>query len=162
MTITDKYVLFWGTIFSNFANTPYVSFDGINFCCSEQEFMYRKAKLFEDENIAEQILKSKDPKHIKKLGRKVKNYNDQIWNDIRYDVMYNACRSKFLQNKDAQKELLSYPGKEFVEASPYDTIWGIGIGEYDYRASDSNLWKGQNLLGKILTRIRNEINEQIS
>lgn len=78
MNITDKYVLFWGSIFSNFANTPYTSHDGISFSCTEQEFMYRKAMLFEDEEVADKILKSSDPKQIKKLGRLVKNYNDQV------------------------------------------------------------------------------------
>lgn len=157
MTVTDKYVLFWGTIFSNFAHTPYISFDGIKFSCTEQEFMYRKAKLFNDEEIANKILKTSDPKVIKFLGRKVKNFDNVIWDNIRYDVMYSACYSKFTQNEKAKKELLSYPNKEFVEASPFDRIWGIGLGEYDYRANDSNQWKGKNLLGKIITQIRDEI-----
>lgn len=122
MNVTDKYVLFWGTIFSNFANTPYTSWDGIKFCCTEQEFMYRKAVLFKDEETTKLILKTKDPKKIKKLGRLVKNYNDAVWSDIRYDVMYIACRSKFTQNQEAKKALLSYPTKTFVEASPYDRI----------------------------------------
>jgi len=157
MNVTNKYVLFWGSIFSNFANTPYISHDGINFFCTEQEFMYRKAMLFEDEEIADKILKSRDPKQIKKLGRRVKNYNDVIWDAVRYDAMYTACRSKFTQNEEAKKALLSYPGKTFVEASPFDTIWGIGLGECDYRANNPAFWKGTNLLGQILTRLRDEI-----
>lgn len=160
MNITDKYVLFWGSIFSNFANTPYTSHDGIKFFCSEQEFMYRKAMLFEDEEIAEKILKSRDPKQVKKLGRLVKNFNNEVWDKVRYDVMYTACRSKFTKNKEANKALLSYPGKTFVEASPFDTIWGIGLGEYDYRATNPSLWLGQNLLGKVLTQLRDELIER--
>lgn len=157
MNVTNKYVLFWGSIFSNFANTPYTSHDGIAFFCTEQEFMYRKAMLFEDEETAAKILKSNDPKQVKKLGRLVKNYDDAVWSAVRFDVMYTACRSKFTNNKQAKKELLSYPGKTFVEASPFDTIWGIGVGEYDYRATNPNLWKGQNLLGKVLTQLRDEL-----
>lgn len=157
MKVTDKYVLFWGTIFSNFAITPYKSSDNIEFFCTEQEFMYRKAMLFEDYDIADKILKATDPKIVKKLGRQVKNFDDKVWSDIRYDVMYSACRSKFTQNKEANKALLSYPDKEFVEASPYDIIWGIGLSEADCRAADSSKWRGQNLLGKVLTNLRNEL-----
>jgi ribA/ribD-fused uncharacterized protein len=51
--------------------------------------------------------------------------------------------------------LLENKGKTFVEASPYDKIWGIG---YDVENAIENLndW-GQNLLGKILTELSNEI-----
>lgn len=157
MNVTDKYVLFWGSIFSNFANTPYVSYDGINFFCTEQEFMYRKAMLFEDEETANRILKSKDPKEIKKLGRLVKNYDDVVWDAVRYEAMYSACRSKFTKNKEAKKALLSHPGKTFVEASPFDTIWGIGLSEVDCSATDPAQWRGKNLLGQILTRLRDEL-----
>lgn len=160
MNVTDKYVLFWGTVFSNFANTPYTAFDGKRFTCSEQEFMYRKACLFDDYEIAEQILDTSSPSKIKKLGRAVRNFDNAVWDKVRRDVMYNACKAKFTTNKQAYKELMSYPGKTFVEASPYDTIWGIGLGEYDARALDESTWRGQNLLGKVLTQIRDEFEKR--
>lgn len=156
MNITDDFVLFWGTVFSNFATTPYVSPDGKKFFCTEQEFMYRKACLFDDYEIAERILKASTPKECKALGRKVRNFDNTIWDEVRYDVMYNACKSKFTQDKTAHDALMSYPGKEFVEASPYDRIWGIGLGEYDPKALDKKTWRGRNLLGKVLTQIRDE------
>lgn len=157
MRVTDKYVLFWKGILSNFASTPYISHDGIQFCCTEQEFMYRKAIIFGDKETAALILQSTDPKTIKHLGRQVKHYNDHIWSKFRYDVMYKACKAKFTQNDKARKVLLSYPDKEFVEANPFDTIWAIGLKEDDPKATDSRNWKGQNLLGQILTRIKNEL-----
>lgn len=156
MIITDKYVLFWGSIFSNFAITPYVSFDGIEFYCTEQEFMYRKAMLFDDYESAKKIRMASTPRECKVLGRNVKNFDNVIWDKLRYDVMYNACKAKFTQDEEAHNQLMSYPGKTFVEASPYDRIWGIGLGEYDPKAWDEKTWRGQNLLGKVLTQIRDE------
>lgn len=155
MNVTDKYVLFWGSIFSNFAVTPYTSLDDKQFFCSEQEFMYRKAMLFDDHETAGKILSSNNPKEIKALGRQVQNYDDAIWSQVRYGAMFTACKGKYTNNQQAYNALMSYPGKIFVEASPYDKIWGIGLSEFDERAFDSATWQGQNLLGDILTKIRN-------
>jgi predicted NAD-dependent protein-ADP-ribosyltransferase YbiA (DUF1768 family) len=37
------------------------------------------AELFEDREIADQILKCKDPKKIKDFGRKVRGFNQEVW-----------------------------------------------------------------------------------
>lgn len=49
-----------------------------------------------------------------------------------------------------------------MEASPYDTIWGIGLDEEDAREIPIPEWKGQNLLGKILTEVRDEFLDNIN
>lgn len=155
-TVTDKHVLFWGSIFSNFAPAPF-TVDGIQFYNSEQYFMYQKAKVFNDDETAKLIVKvGKNPKEAKRLGRMVKNYDDNVWNDIRFDAMYNAIKLKFDNNEPLKKELMSYNDKTFVEASPIDRIWGIGMSEDNPDADDESKWKGQNLLGKALTKLRDE------
>jgi predicted NAD-dependent protein-ADP-ribosyltransferase YbiA (DUF1768 family) len=47
--------------------------------------------------------------------------------------------------------------KILVEASPYDKIWGIGMLQSDPNATDHTKWKGLNLLGYILTRVRDDL-----
>lgn len=91
---------------------------------------------------------------IKKLGREVKNYDDAIWSEKRFNVVSVANREKFTQNEDLYKVLMATTGTTLVEASPYDKIWGIGLGEGDPNIKDRNKWKGLNLLGQVLTNLR--------
>ena len=50
--------------------------------------------------------------------------------------------------------------KQFAEASPFDIMWGIGYEEHNPNAQDESTWRGQNLLGKVLTDVRSKILEQ--
>lgn len=56
--------------------------------------------------------------------------------------------------------LLTYP-KTLVEASPYDRIWGIGLSENDPKAWNKLTWRGKNLLGEILTTVRERLRSSI-
>lgn len=126
---------------------------------TEQYFMYMKAIKFGDKEIAEEILKKgENPKIAKNLGRKVKNYDDGVWNNVRYSVMRDACFMKFSQNEYLKKKLLNpkWSDKGFVEGSPYDRIWGIGV-HYKDASDDESTWRGENLLGKVLNEVRDAL-----
>ena len=55
------------------------------------------------------------------------------------------------------QQLLATKGL-LVEASPYDRVWGIGYSQADARCIPSSEW-GRNLLGVILTDIRDDVLE---
>ena len=122
---------------------------------SEQCFMYQKALLFNDYEIAGQILKETDVRKIKALGRKVKDFDNELWDKHKEDFMYNACYAKFSQNDELKDFLLNTGNREIVEASPVDSIWGIGFSS-DNAMENINKW-GQNLLGKTLMKVRAEL-----
>ena len=159
MRVTDTHVYFWGEFLSNWYPARFTEArEGktLEFFNSEQYFMYEKAKAFGDEETAMRILfEGKNPKQAKTLGRKVKGYSDEVWDKMRYKVMLRANLLKYLQNKDLEKLLLNeeFDGKNFVEASPIDRIWGIGCDEGTALDDESN-WNGQNLLGKVLDEVR--------
>lgn len=123
---------------------------------SEQCFMYQKALLFNDFGVAEQILDETDVRKIKALGRKVKNFNNELWDKHKEDFMFNACYAKFSQNNELKDFLLSTGNREIVEASPVDNIWGIGFSS-DKAMENVDKW-GQNLLGKVLMKVREDLN----
>ena len=147
MRVTDKHVFFWGEFPSNW----YPCYFTI-----EQEG--KKLEFFNSE--ANEILeKGKNPKTAKALGRKVKNYDDKVWDENRYQVMVYANMLKYSQNQELKEQLLNkeFDGKHFVEASPYDHVWGVGLGENNPLVDNEDNWLGQNLLGKALDEVRNKL-----
>jgi ribA/ribD-fused uncharacterized protein len=127
------------------------------FNCAEQYMMYGKALLFGDAEIAAEILEAASPKQHKALGRKVRHFAEPAWKAQREQIVADGSRAKFTQNPELRQALLDTAGTELVEASPFDRIWGIGLAAGDRRADDPSQWRGQNLLGKILTRLRDEL-----
>lgn len=122
--------------------------------------MYRKAKLFGADDVARDILKEEEPYECKKLGRSRRiNFVESVWERERERIYKEVLRDKFALTENREK-LLDTGDLLIVEASPYDTIWGIGMGEYDEGVEDSRNWKGLNLLGKVLTELREEIKEK--
>lgn len=158
MRVQDNKVFFYGSseIFSNWHKCRF-QINGIRFNCSEQALMYYKAKMFRDEETANKILQSRNPKEQKQLGREVRGFIETVWNDNREEVMYRILLEKFSQIEEFKKELLRYEGYEFVEASPYDRIWGIGLSEDDPDVLYRKRWKGKNLLGKAITKVCKEL-----
>lgn len=156
--VTKTHAFFYKEWPSNFFRAPF-TMDGIKFFCTEQAFMYLKAKFFKDDDTADKILNAATPKEAKDLGREVRNYNDAEWDKVRYDMMLKANREKYAQNRDVCSRLLSsqYIGKTFVEASPIDLIWGIGMQQGDPSIDDESKWRGRNLLGKVITQVRDEL-----
>jgi ribA/ribD-fused uncharacterized protein len=131
--------------------------DGRPFGCAEQFMMHGKALLFGDAATAAKILAADHPREHKALGRKVKPFDDAIWRREREAIVLAGNRAKFTQNPALRELLLATAGTTLVEASPYDRVWGIGLAESDPRAKDPAQWRGQNLLGKVLTRLRDEL-----
>lgn len=154
-----KYTFFYKTRhpFSNWHPCSFEDEEGNEYNCSEQWMMAEKAKLFGDEETREEILFSKDPGKQKELGRKVKNFNSDVWTENAKKIVYNGCHLKFTQNPKLLKTLLDTEGTLLVEASPYDKIWGIGLGEDDPKIHDPKNWRGTNWLGEVLTDLRDNL-----
>ncbi len=158
MKITEKHVLFWDGIFSNFYPCKIENEYGV-FYTSEQYFMYRKALFFGDKKISNLIYNERNPKKCKEYGRLVSNFDSDKWLKVCEQIMEDALYHKFTQNLKLLNEFMDYKydDKNFVEASPYDGIWGIKLSENDPDADDETKWKGLNLLGKVLDKLRNRL-----
>ncbi len=131
----------------------------IRYSSMEQYMMYQKALLFDDTEIAGQILGTDDVGKIKALGRSVRNYEDVIWNGMRQLIVYQGLVEKFRQNAELKEKLLNTQGRILAECAVQDRIWGIGLSMKDERRFDMDKWQGQNLLGFSLMRVRTMLSQ---
>lgn len=128
--------------------------NNIKYTSMEQYMMYQKAILFNDNEIAQQILETTNVGKIKALGRAVKNYDEIIWNGMRQVIVYDGLIEKFSQNKELKNQLLATDEDILAECAVQDKIWGIGLSMKDEKRFDMDKWQGQNLLGFSLMRVR--------
>lgn len=155
MVVTDTHCYFYVNEFSNWNRSKIVHpYRGLKFPTSEHAFMWMKADFFGDSSIASQIPLCPHPRDAKELGRQVKRYDDMEWSLVRYNYMVVVNLWKFLQNEYHRDVLASTGDRILVEASPYDRVWGVGLGENDPLILDEKNWKGDNLLGKALMDVR--------
>lgn len=161
LQMEEKFTFFYRTA-SEFSQWHPCEFeiDGNHFNCAEQWMMYGKATLFGDEEIAQKILRTSHPRDQKKLGRKVKNFDDATWQANAKEIVYQGNYAKFTQNDKLKEVLLATAGTTLVEASPTDKIWGIGLDENDARAYSRETWQGTNWLGEVLTQLREDLLKQ--
>ncbi|WP_261530737.1 NADAR family protein [Burkholderia multivorans] len=136
------------------------SYHEVAFKSTEQFMMYAKAMLFEDHDTASKILVASSPREQKRLGRAVRGFDNATWERCRESIMFVGCREKFRQNAALAAVLRDTGSSVLVEASPYDRIWGVGLGETDPRLADPSNWQGLNLLGKTLMRVRDVLYPQ--
>jgi len=84
------------------------------------------------------------PREARNIGQLVQMRPD--WDQVKYSIMKECVKAKFLQHPDLKEKLSATGKEEIVEDSPIDWYWGCG--------KDGT---GQNMLGKILMEVRNEI-----
>lgn len=166
-----KYVFFWGhqkpengdvkkTCFSQWYEAPF-TLDNTYYPTAEHYMMAEKARLFDDNAALEKILRAKHPGDAKKLGRGVRDYQDTLWKQHRFDIVVRGNFAKFSQNPELKSFLLSTENRVLVEASPRDRIWGIGMSESNSNAENPANWRGLNLLGFALMAVRQQLQRDL-
>lgn len=161
-----KYIFFWGhkategvitkSCLSQWYNCKF-TVDNIVYHTAEQYMMAQKAILFGDDEVCKKIMATNNPGEYKKLGRQIRNFDQQKWDKHKYDIVVKGNTAKFSQNDNIKYFLLNTGDRILVEASPYDGIWGIAMSKNDPNIENPLMWKGENLLGFALMDTRENL-----
>lgn len=164
-----KFLFFWGHhprrdgrigrgCLSQWWSSP-LEIEGVTYSTAEHYMMAEKAKLFGDLDTHNKIMAASHPGAAKDLGRSVVGFDEQLWQQHRYEIVLRGNEAKFAQNKELYTFLLNSKNRVLVEASPVDSIWGIGLAAADPMAMKPAKWKGLNLLGFALMEVRSLLRE---
>jgi ribA/ribD-fused uncharacterized protein len=156
----DETIFFYGGVYSQWYPSPIV-IDDVEYNCAEQYMMAQKALTFNDTESWVEIMKAWHPSQQKAIGRKVKGFNVDEWNNVCKDIVYKANMAKFTQHETLKEGLLATGDSELVEASPTDVVWGIGLAENNPDINDRSKWRGTNWLGEVIMKVRATIRQQI-
>jgi ribA/ribD-fused uncharacterized protein len=165
-----EYLFFWGhqpsrdgsiikTCMSQWWNSMFEE-KSVLYKTAEHYMMAQKALLFNDLETFERIISKESPKDVKDLGRQIKQFDSEIWDKNKYQIVRQGNYLKFSQNEKLKNFLTQTKDKIIAEASPVDTIWGIGLKEDSPQILNPNNWRGENLLGFALMEVRDELNKK--
>lgn len=113
------------------------------------EHFYQAAKCI-DTVEREKVRAAETGKVARLIGRRVRIQS--YWDVNRVKIMEKGLRLKFLRNKKLRQMLKDTDDRELIEHNYWhDTFWGVCTCMRHKK-------KGENMLGKLLMKIRTEIN----
>lgn len=148
MTTDEPTMSFRGEYFflSNFYPHPFI-WEGEEWATSEHAYQASKTL---DPSERDQIRATESAGKVKRMGRRKEDGGivtlRSDWNAVRVAIMYSILEAKF-SVPEIEEKLLSTGNIRIVEGNTWgDTFWGV----------DVRTGLGQNVLGKLLMRIRDE------
>ena len=140
-------------VLSNFYPCSFI-YKGYWFNCGEQAYQWEKAIFHYRLNIAEYILKLKDPYAQKICTKSLVIDEEWLTKRVFYMKQILIAKSEFVPE---YKHLLLHSKGVLVEATANERFWSCGLNKsavYQCKQSD---WHGENMLGKLHMELREEL-----
>lgn len=111
--------------------------NGEIFNCVKQYIVKRKQEMFDPTNhrLAKKIMEGTHTSYLRHYEKMIRNYDEQIWNEQKYDIILDALYLKFTQNSIMRNLLLQTGNKMIADNYTLD----------------------ENLLGKALVQTRHNM-----
>jgi ribA/ribD-fused uncharacterized protein len=143
---------------SNHYTSPF-TLSGEKFNCMEQYMVVQKARVFEDQETVNKVMKETNPVKQKQLGKSIKGLNEDHWQSQAEDMMLPGLLAKFHQNNACKDLLLKTGNNIIIEANPQDKFLGAGVSLFSPDLWSVDKHPGKNIMGKLLQRVRESIRQ---
>ena len=110
---------------------------------------YFQAQKFAETEHEEELRLVDSPMVVAKMGRDRKRPLRKDWEAVKDNIMREALRAKFTQNKDLKNILLETGDTELIEHTANDSYW-----------ADGGDGSGKNMLGILLMELREELKNE--
>ncbi|KND51145.1 MAG: hypothetical protein ABA06_02410 [Parcubacteria bacterium C7867-001] len=138
-------VLFYERRFYCFSNFASFAVEWRDELWMTSEHAYQAAK-FSSPHLKRIIQQARSAHDAKLIAHANEQYKREDWESIKITVMEEICRAKLQQHEFIRRRLLETGTREIIEDSHKDSFWGWGPDQ-----------KGQNMLGKIWMKLREEL-----
>lgn len=122
----------------------------------ERFYWYKMAQFFEDKEAMEKILNAEDARKAEEILKDVKNFDQAKWDAVKVKFWEDAQRLKFDQHRWI-RNLLIKTTPTYIAVASQDKTLGTGWRKQREEASRTQLWDGENMGGKILMKLREEL-----
>ena len=127
-----------------------VELEGAEYPTVEHAFQAAKTADFAERRA---IKNAKTASEAKRMGRKIKRRSD--WFDVSLVIMEMLVRQKFTRYPELKSKLLETGDIKLIEGNNWnDRFYGA---VYDTKRNE---WVGENHLGKILMKVREELKQE--
>lgn len=124
--------------------------EGATYPTIEHAFQAAKSLDFAERRV---VKNAKTAGEAKRMGRKIKRRSD--WFDVSLVIMEELVRQKFTRYPELKNKLLETGETTLIEGNNWnDRFYGC---VYD---TNRNEWVGENHLGKILMKVREELKQE--
>lgn len=131
--------------------------DSKKYSCVEQGYQVAKADYYERADLAQNIMATHDPRLMKRYGDEIKD-REWVTSGTAKETMCRLLQAKFSQCQLPREALQATGNMTLVEANAHDTYWGAGMSKGHSSIGNPDSYKGQNILGKLMQKVRNENN----
>uniref|UniRef100_A0A0K0FWC8 DUF1768 domain-containing protein n=1 Tax=Strongyloides venezuelensis TaxID=75913 RepID=A0A0K0FWC8_STRVS len=162
--VNSDYVIFKDELsqLSNFYEKPFYDNDGRRFLTLEHYFQYQKAVFFNDGYKANKILNTPKALMVKRISKRIRNYDNNKWITVRDNNMYQGLTLKFKDQelKEFLKNCYFNRNKrcQFIENSGHN-YWGCNV-KNPFNYNNYNEITGLNKLGILMNRLAKRLFDQ--
>lgn len=137
-----------------------ITYNGTRYKSAKHALLGELAKSFKDMAMFGRIQATEDPEALAYNYADSKGVIKEAWDSKRAELVQKITREKYKQNPELGEKLLE-TGDVVIAADVIDdTLFGIGRSMEDPKAMKPRKWTGQNLLGKTVEKVRNQLHKE--